>query len=40
MTNYWNRKKLSSEEIIENLKEYQPAYNALSNKKVEQYSIL
>tara|TARA_Y100001978_G_C23681433_1_gene429287 strand:+ start:200 stop:1975 length:1776 start_codon:yes stop_codon:yes gene_type:complete len=38
MTNYWNRKNLSSEEIIENLKEYQPAYNALSNQKVEQYS--
>ena len=40
MTGLWNRKKLTAEEIIENLKEYQSAYNALSIGQVDQYPKL
>ena len=38
MTKFWNEKKYSAEQIIDYLKVYLPAYNALSNQKVEQFS--
>ena len=37
MTAYWNKNEFSSEQIMEYLKEYQAAYNALSNREVKQY---
>tara|TARA_B100000212_G_scaffold328904_1_gene293609 strand:- start:106 stop:1881 length:1776 start_codon:yes stop_codon:yes gene_type:complete len=38
ITNIWQKKEYTSEQIIENLKEYQPAFNALQNGKVFQYN--
>ncbi len=38
MTKFWNEKKFTSEKIINYLKVYLPAYNALSNQKVSQFT--